>query len=1133
MKKLLLSFILIANSFSTIAQDTITVQTLDFNDITKRRGWYVFPSDTNQYQKILMYYTLKCDAATTQDNYACGEWDYTTYTNLYQHENVGVSRYLVNGNYPDTINYVTSPTYTYYEKYQYFMVHDNITSETDYPVGAGGTPITHAFNSPNKNGKAQYLWTAAELTSAGLTAGSIDKLKLDLSSLGSNLNYLTIKMKHTSLIALGDTVYEKDSLTEVYQLNTIFPSTGLNNINLTTPFTWDGTSNIIVEFSFNNSGATTNNTLVGETTTFNSGVYATKDDGMLEFVWGDYVEIPATAFAAVDSFVTVSFWSYGDTAKLPENTYIFEGRDINGNRVLNSHLPWSNGQVYWDAGNSGTSSNDRINQPANANDYKGKWNHWAFTKDVSTGEMKIFLNGNLWHSGTGMTRTMSGITSFKIGGQASAYGRYDGNIHDFRVWDKALDATTIQNWMYKDVTSSHPFYSNLQAYYKFDDMAGYQANDSSSNSNTGDLVGLPTWKDIKGWDLYRNMNAVMERPNVTFTQGIYTSHLDSILVLDSVMNSPISIIQYITSIDTNNSGITMTVVDTTYGWESGWVYTYDQYGNKTDSTFINYDNQFINQYQQTTFQLQNYVTPYGIGLDLGVNGFRWVYDVTDYKPLLHDTVELSAGNQQELIDLKFIMIKGTPPRNVMKIESLALGDYQHADIANDVVLKAMDVDLDPTASSFRVKTRTSGHWFGGFQNCAEFCPKDHNVFVDGIKRFEWNNWTECAANPVMAQGGTWVYDRAGWCPGAFTDTYDHELTPFVSPGNTVNLDYGMETTVGGMEGNYRTTMQLVTYGANNFNLDARIDDIISPNDWEFHQKENPICDDAQIVIQNVGSTTLTSLTITYNVLGGATETFNWTGSLAFMEKEVVSLPITSQGFWTTAATQNIFEVAVSAPNGGIDGYADNNEAFATFEKPEVFSGLFSFWIKTNNAAHENSYTIKDDQGNTVMSRSGMTNNTNYYDTLSLPDGCYVLEFLDTDDDGMNFFANNDGSGTLRFWPTPVTWVKNFNTKFGKYFKFHFRIDNTVGVQDHEKAQNIDIYPNPSKDVFNVSLFGFDNGEATLEVYNALGEKYISEVKEISNYSLKTTLNLQDAPNGIYFLRITSNGVNTVKRIIKN
>ena len=121
MKKLIWSILLLTFTVNTaLAQDTTVVQTLRFSDITKRRGWYVFPQDTS-YQKILMYYTLKCDAATTQDGYACGEWDYTTLTNLYQHNNVGSPRYMVNENYPDTVNYVTSPTYTYNEQNQYFI----------------------------------------------------------------------------------------------------------------------------------------------------------------------------------------------------------------------------------------------------------------------------------------------------------------------------------------------------------------------------------------------------------------------------------------------------------------------------------------------------------------------------------------------------------------------------------------------------------------------------------------------------------------------------------------------------------------------------------------------------------------------------------------------------------------------------------------------------------------------------------------------------------------------------------------------------------------------------------------------------------------------------------------------------
>ena len=97
-----------------------------------------------------------------------------------------------------------------------------------------------------------------------------------------------------------------------------------------------------------------------------------------------------------------------------------------------------------------------------------------------------------------------------------------------------------------------------------------------------------------------------------------------------------------------------------------------------------------------------------------------------------------------------------------------------------------------------------------------------------MKEFEWLNWKECANNPVIAQGGTWIYDRAGWCPGTFGTTYDHEITDLVNPGDTVNIDYGMQVTSGGMEGNYRLTVQLISYGAHNFQNDASIEDVINP-----------------------------------------------------------------------------------------------------------------------------------------------------------------------------------------------------------------------------------------------------------------------------------------------------------------
>ena len=403
-------------------------------------------------------------------------------------------------------------------------------------------------------------------------------------------------------------------------------------------------------------------------------------------------------------------------------------------------------------------------------------------------------------------------------------------------------------------------------------------------------------------------------------------------------------------------------------------------------------------------------------------------------------------------------------------------------------------------------------------------------------RFQWNNWkSDCAENPVIAQGGTWIYDRAGWCPGTFTDTYNHELTPYVTPGTTFSLNYGMETTAGGMEGNYRTSVQLVTYGANNFNLDARVDEIISPNDWEFHSKVNPICADPKIVIQNTGTTTLTSLTITYNVLGGSSDTYNWSGSLGFMEKEEVTLPISSQAFWASGSATNIFEVNVSAPNGSTDGNPDNNSASSTFERPDVYTGKFLIKTQTNSAGHENSYTIKDDQGNVVLSRGTMASNTTYNDTIDLPSGCYVLDFLDSDDDGMSFFANSDGGGTLRFqWIPPATpFIHTFNAKFGSFIKYYFEIDQTVGAKTYDKYQEIEVYPNPSNDVFNLSITGFDNETVNVGIYNVVGEVLYSESATSIKGLVKTSFDLSDQPNGIYFVRVFSNNSYTVKRIVKN
>jgi hypothetical protein len=89
-----------------------------------------------------------------------------------------------------------------------------------------------------------------------------------------------------------------------------------------------------------------------------------------------------------------------------------------------------------------------------------------------------------------------------------------------------------------------------------------------------------------------------------------------------------------------------------------------------------------------------------------------MYDVTDFAELLKGEVDISAGNQQELIDLRFVMIKGTPAREVKRIQQIwhqATASYRYKNLDNDVNCEPKKVKLLDDAKSFKVRSILSGH----------------------------------------------------------------------------------------------------------------------------------------------------------------------------------------------------------------------------------------------------------------------------------------------------------------------------------------------------------------------------------------------------------------------------------------
>lgn len=102
-------------------------------------------------------------------------------------------------------------------------------------------------------------------------------------------------------------------------------------------------------------------------------------------------------------------------------------------------------------------------------------------------------------------------------------------------------------------------------------------------------------------------------------------------------------------------------------------------------------------------------------------------------------------------------------------------------------------------------------------------------------------------------------------------------------------------------------------------LDAGISGITNPVD-STTTCDNPLV--PEVVLENFGTTTLTSATINYQVNTGAIGTFAWTGSLAAGATTTVSLPLVTI---PTGGAVFTFRAFTSNPNGGTDADANNDE----------------------------------------------------------------------------------------------------------------------------------------------------------------------------------------------------------------
>lgn len=203
----------------------------------------------------------------------------------------------------------------------------------------------------------------------------------------------------------------------------------------------------------------------------------------------DFVELPPASIPSGNE-ITCSFWAYGGEA-LPKDNSVIEAWSANNQRILNIHLIWNNSFVFFDCGNSDASfdSYDRLMKQINAADCKGKWSHWAFTKNATTGAMKIYLNGELWHQEMGKTIAIPPTAKARLGSSFHS-NFYPGRLAEVQLWNRDRTQAEIQQDMPRRLRGDEP---GLVSYWPLNEGTGAIAHDKTSNAHHGTIHGNPSW----------------------------------------------------------------------------------------------------------------------------------------------------------------------------------------------------------------------------------------------------------------------------------------------------------------------------------------------------------------------------------------------------------------------------------------------------------------------------------------------------------------------------------------------------------------------------------------------------------------------------------------------------------------
>ena len=259
-----------------------------------------------------------------------------------------------------------------------------------------------------------------------------------------------------------------------------------------------------------------------------------------------------------------------------------------------------------------------------------------------------------------------------------------------------------------------------------------------------------------------------------------------------------------------------------------------------------------------------------------------------------------------------------------------------------------------------------------------------------------------------------------------------------------------------------------------------------------------------VTVTDNNSCSATSTATVVNVSSAPTPTINASATAACSGETVTLTASTADSYlWSNNATTQAIQVTatgnftVTTTNSdACDGVGASAPTAVTFTATPTAAGSFTV------------------NGNVVTFSNSSTGATSY-----------SWDFGD--------FTNSSASAPVHAFAANGSYTVELTAINGNCTDTQsFTVAITVSLEELEGVENINVYPNPATESFVVAFDNQNNQAVTIEMIDQMGRTIQSNTIEQSGVQV-SEFNTMNVSNGMYSIRISSNGNSLTKRMVVN